>query len=209
MLPFTRKCFVSVWGVLVCACLVSGLEFNMIFQTKCVMEDIPAETLVVGEYSAFDKTNRVTPIAVSVQVEDPKGKLLHDKRDSSGQFTFTTKVAGEYKACFTAPDSKTSQNTKLKVDWRLGMGATDWDEVAKQEHLDGLQTAMKKLEQTVKDVQEQMVLLRKREEEMRDLNEATNSRVAFFGVASVGVCVSLAGWQLWYLKRFFTRKKLI
>ena len=39
--------------------------------------------------------------------------------------------------------------------------------------------------------------------------EATNARVAWFNIVSVLVCVGLAAWQLFYLKRFFTRKKLL
>ena len=48
-----------------------------------------------------------------------------------------------------------------------------------------------------------------REAEMRDLNELTNSRVAWFGIMSLLVCLGVAGWQLWHLKTFFERKKLL
>jgi hypothetical protein len=48
-----------------------------------------------------------------------------------------------------------------------------------------------------------------REAEMRDLNELTNSRVAWFGIMSLFVCLGVAGWQLWHLKTFFERKKLL
>ena len=44
---------------------------------------------------------------------------------------------------------------------------------------------------------------------MRDLSEVTNSRVAWFSILSLGVCVASAGWQLWYLRRFFKRRKLL
>lgn len=52
----------------------------------------------------------------------------------------------------------------------MGVAATDWDDIAKKEHLDDLHTELKKLEVTVKEVDSHMVALRKREEEMRDLN---------------------------------------
>ena len=66
-----------------------------------------------------------------------------------------------------------------------------------------------RLEETIKEVYDQMLLMKKREAEMRDLNEATNSRVAWFSVFSLLVCIAVAGWQLWYLKRFFERKKVL
>jgi hypothetical protein len=128
------------------------------------------------------------------QVEDPHNQLLHENHGKSeGQFAFTTKVAGEYKACFTvrggfvlhavvaggnlvahhtrqrgplqpaqaclqhwavmldessmhpsygsthactSADLQTAYNTKLRLDWRTGVAATDWNSIAKKEHLD-------------------------------------------------------------------------
>lgn len=52
-------------------------------------------------------------------------------------------------------------------------------------------------------------LLGGREAEMRNINERTNSRVAWLSVMSLLVCVGLAAFQLWYLKSYFERKKLL
>lgn len=48
-----------------------------------------------------------------------------------------------------------------------------------------------------------------REEEMQVLNRATNTKMATFSFLSIFVCLSVAGLQLWHLKTFFERKKLI
>ena len=47
------------------------------------------------------------------------------------------------------------------------------------------------------------------EEEMRDLNEATNGRVAWFSILSLGVCIFMAVFQVAYLRKFFKRKKVL
>lgn len=39
--------------------------------------------------------------------------------------------------------------------------------------------------------------------------EHTNTRVAYYSIASLLVCVASGVWQLWYLRRFFQRKKLL
>lgn len=39
--------------------------------------------------------------------------------------------------------------------------------------------------------------------------ESTNSRVLYFSVFSMACLVALAGWQIFYLKKFFQTKKLI
>lgn len=48
-----------------------------------------------------------------------------------------------------------------------------------------------------------------REEEMQDMNRSTNSKMAWFSFLSLGVCLSVAGLQLWHLKNYFERKKLL
>lgn len=39
--------------------------------------------------------------------------------------------------------------------------------------------------------------------------EVTNTRVAFFSLGSLSVCIASGLWQLWYLRKFFQRKKLL
>ena len=39
--------------------------------------------------------------------------------------------------------------------------------------------------------------------------ESTNARLAWYSIASLFVCVFSGVWQLWYLRRFFQRKKLL
>ena len=47
------------------------------------------------------------------------------------------------------------------------------------------------------------------QQEMRDINEETNSRVAWFSIFSLLVTVVASMVQLAYLKKFFQRKKLL
>lgn len=48
-----------------------------------------------------------------------------------------------------------------------------------------------------------------REEEMQELNKSTNSKMAWLSFLSLFVCLTVAGLQLWHLKSFFEKKKLI
>lgn len=72
--------------------------------------------------------------------------------------------------CAFAVDAATASQTKVKLDWNTGLGATDWEEVAKKENLDVMATELRKLEQMVKDIHQEMLFLKKTEEEMRNLN---------------------------------------
>ncbi|KAG2450333.1 hypothetical protein HYH02_004838 [Chlamydomonas schloesseri] len=179
-------------------------------QIKCVYEEINNNVIVVGEYKAFNKENADQGITVSVKVEDPHGITLHESSGNvNGQFAFTSKQAGEYKACFSVSDIQIAYQTKLKVDWRTGVAATDWNAIAKKEHLDALTVELRKLEDNIREVYSEMLMLQQREQEMRNISEEINTRVAWFSIASLGVCVASAVVQLWYLRRFFKRKKLL
>lgn len=50
----------------------------------------------------------------------------------SGDFAFTAAEAGDYTACFWAPDHKPSTVVTIEFDWRTGIAAQDWSKVAKK-----------------------------------------------------------------------------
>lgn len=48
-----------------------------------------------------------------------------------------------------------------------------------------------------------------REAEMRIVSETTNARVAWYSLMSLGICIMVSLAQIWHLKRYFQKKKLI
>jgi p24 family protein delta-1 len=108
---------------------------------------------------------------MELQVTDPKGKVLYAKSTAEeSQFAFTATTAGDYRACFTVNDMETALATTIRLDWKTGVAATNWDDIAKKENLDLMATELRKLEQVVKEIHEEMLYFRTREEEMRNLN---------------------------------------
>ncbi|KAF2590552.1 hypothetical protein F2Q70_00040333 [Brassica cretica] len=75
--------------------------------------------------------------------------------------------------------------------------------------LTGVELQLTRLEGLVQAIRENIDYIKNREGEMREVSEATNARVAWFSIMSLGVCLSAAGAQIWYLKRYFHKKKLI
>lgn len=61
------------------------------------------------------------------------------------------------------------------MDWRTGVAATDWDTIAKKEHLDQLSVEMRKVEGAIREIYAEMLQLQQREQEMRDLNGKVGS----------------------------------
>lgn len=189
---------------------VHGYEFDMVFQTKCIMEDGVDASSISGTYVAFDRNNPADSILLDARFEDPNGIVVYEKRGvTASDFDIKVGKEGEYKLCFTTKDYATAQRTRVRMTWRTGASATDWDAVAKKDNLNSIQTEILKLERTVKDIHLELQYIRRTEEQMRHVNEATNARVAWFSISLLIVCVGLSVWQLYLLRRFFQRKKLL
>lgn len=54
----------------------------------------------------------------------------------SGQFAFTAAEAGDYMACFWAADHNPQVTVTIDFDWRTGVQAKDWSNVAKKGSVD-------------------------------------------------------------------------
>lgn len=83
-----------------------ALEFDMVFQTKCVYQDVAEGEEIEASYEAFDKDNTAQGVPVSVKIEDPEGDVVFTKQDVAGsRIHIEEGVEGDYKICFTAKGS--------------------------------------------------------------------------------------------------------
>jgi hypothetical protein len=88
--------------------------------------------------------SRYTPILgcmaeldLGTQVTSPRGKQLHPLDNvHSGQFAFTSKELGKYVAYFWLQSAHPNVHLNLVLDWKTGVGAKDWESIAKKEKLD-------------------------------------------------------------------------
>lgn len=196
-----------VMTVLMSACYVSSIHFDIEGSgNKCFSEDLNVKGLVLASYHVVSES----PSKISVKVTSPYGSSVHSQDHvSKGEFAFTATEAGDYTACFWIPDASKGSKVTVDLDWKTGIDAKDWDSIAKREKIDGVELELRKLEEAVNDIHGNMLYLRDREEKMRAVNEVTNSRMAWFSITSLFICLAVAGLQIWYLKSFFERKKLL
>ncbi|CAH2038466.1 unnamed protein product [Thlaspi arvense] len=178
--------------------------------TKCVSEEIQSNVVVLADYLIISEDHSVLP-TISVKVTSPFGNNLHHVENvTHGQFAFTTQESGNYMACFWA-DAKShgNKNVSINIDWKTGIAAKDWDSIAKKEKIHGVELEIRKLEGAVEAIHENLIYLRNREADMRTVSEKTNSRVAWYSIMSLGICIAVSGLQVVYLKQYFEKKKLI
>ncbi|KAL5008177.1 hypothetical protein ScPMuIL_013758 [Solemya velum] len=175
---------------------------------KCLREEIHKDKLVTGDYEVSDAPGQRTNLVVT----DSKGHLLYSKEDATkGKFAFTTEEYDMFEVCFESKMTAGGHGTDREVflDLKHGVEAKSYEDLAKAEKLKPLEVELRRLEDLSKSIVEDFAYMRKREEEMRDTNESTHSRVMYFSIFSMCCLLGLATWQVLYLRRYFKSKKLI
>ncbi|CAI9096550.1 OLC1v1032729C2 [Oldenlandia corymbosa var. corymbosa] len=104
--------------------------------TKCIAEDIKSNAMTVGKYHIVNPTEG-SPLPdshkVTVRVTSSYGNNYHySDHVQSGQFAFQTAEAGDYMACFFAADHNPAVTLTVDFDWKSGVAAKDWSNVAKK-----------------------------------------------------------------------------
>ncbi|KAL8035503.1 hypothetical protein ABFX02_12G100800 [Erythranthe guttata] len=209
-----RSIFLVLITVFLLWAPVESIRFDLESgHTKCISEDIKSNSMTVGKYQIVNP-NDGHPLPdshkVTVRVTSAYGNSYHySDHVTEGHFAFQAVEAGDYMACFFAADSKPSTSITIDFDWKSGVAAKDWTNVAKKGSVELMELELKKMFDTVQSIHDEMYYLRGREDEMQQLNRSTNAKMFWFGFLSILVCLSVAGLQLWHLKSFFEKKKLI
>ncbi|WFD34642.1 vesicle coat component [Malassezia cuniculi] len=97
----------------------------------------------------------------------------------------------------------------VDLDVQLGGDAVDYNAIANQESLSGMETELRKLLTVADEILEQMDYMKRREMRMTKTNDSTLGRVHSFAWISVVAIVALGVWQVFHLRDFFKRKYLI
>ncbi|XVF85886.1 hypothetical protein PTKIN_Ptkin17bG0153900 [Pterospermum kingtungense] len=211
---FQRFVLVAVLVIGILSPASESLRFELqTGHTKCIAEDIKSNSMSVGNYHVV-KPNDDHPLPEShkltVKVTSTHGHSMHTaEKVEKGQFAFTAPEDGDYMACFWASEQSPQATFTVELDWRTGVYAKDWSNVAKKGQVDVMELELKKLYDTITSIHEEMFYLREREEEMQMLNRATTSKMFWLSFVSLFLCLSVAGMQFWHLKTFFEKKKLI
>jgi len=190
-----------------CLTAVNGMFFKLKPNAeKCLKEEVHKDILVKGNYQIEELAN----VDVNLKITDSKDHILFQKDEASeGKFAFTLDQADVFSICFTSKSSGQSRPIDISLEIKRGVEAKNYDELAKAEELKPLELELRRLEDLTESIVTDFAHMKKREEEMRNTNESTNSRVLYFSIFSMFCLIALASWQVLYLKKYFKSKKLI
>jgi len=210
----------SFFLLICCLSAVSGLYFHIgETERKCFIEEIPDETMVVGNYKVemFDKMqNKYVPtvsgLGMHVEVRDPDDKVIMSRTYAAeGRFTFTSHTAGEHIICLHSNSSAWFGGGQLRVhlDIQVGEHANDYQQIAAKDKLTELQLRVRQLLDQVEQITKEQNYQRYREERFRQTSESTNQRVLWWSIAQTLILLVTGFWQMRHLKGFFEAKKLV
>lgn len=184
--------------------------------SKCIWNAAHANALVIV-------TANVGPGAdqrVDIEIVDssPKRNVLLSKKGlkSESRLAVTMQSEGEVGVCFknhitgnVSPEVASKLERVIDLDVDIGADAVDYNAIANQESLSGLETEMRKLEGIVKEIVDELGYLKAREERFTKTNTSTNERVQKFAWFTLCSLTGLGVWQIFHLRAFFKRKYLI
>ncbi|CEH18743.1 related to erv25-component of the copii-coated vesicles [Ceraceosorus bombacis] len=210
--------------LIVCVQLVSAIKFDLTAEhsppVKCIWNYALSDTLVIVTINT--KPNDVGSEAdqrVDVEVVDgSKHNNVYLSKKGIGKketrMAINTHTHADLGVCFKNTLRKGAsahpiKSTMIDLDVDIGADAVDYNAIANQESLSGLETEMRKLEAVAGEIVNEMDYLKKREGKMRDTNESTNNRVENFAWITIVALIGLGSWQIIYLRSFFKRLYLI
>ncbi|XP_074642367.1 transmembrane emp24 domain-containing protein 4-like isoform X2 [Tubulanus polymorphus] len=197
---------------------VSGLYFHIgETEKKCFIEEIPEETMVVGNYKLelYDpdiSTYVLSYFGMHVDVIDPEGKSIISRTYAAeGRFTFTSHSSGEHQVCLHSNSTAWFGGGQLRVhlDVQVGEHANDYQQIAAKDKLTELQLRVRQLLDQVDQITKEQNYQRYREERFRQTSESTNQRVLWWSIAQTVILLITGLWQMRHLKGFFEAKKLV
>ncbi|KAJ5076217.1 transmembrane emp24 domain-containing protein [Anaeramoeba ignava] len=179
--------------------------------TKCFSEEFPPDTLIKGKYKSFSYLPRT-----DFAIHDPREQMLYQKSAiAKGNFAFTTENPGTYRFCFTTsntqrgPRRNRQMTQKISFTYFSGQSAIDYDKIIDSEQLTPIEGELKRIDGLIQEITSTMSYMKEREETMRNTNESTNSRVLWFSLLSILTLLITGFWQVYYLKNYFHKQKII
>ncbi|XP_072192280.1 transmembrane emp24 domain-containing protein 11-like [Excalfactoria chinensis] len=190
-------------------------------EEKCVIEDIPSDTLVTGHYKVqkWDIHNRdfldsAPGLGMFVTVTTPTSEVLLSKLyGPTATFSFTSYLSGEHVICLQSNSTKlvafAGSKLRIHLDIRIGEHFLDEAVVQAKDKVNEVNIRIEHLLEQIHHISREQNYEREREEKFRKTSEQTNSNILWWAVVQTIILLSIGIWQIKSLRDFFITKKLV
>mmetsp|Transcript_44988 Transcript_44988/g.90799 ORF Transcript_44988/g.90799 Transcript_44988/m.90799 type:complete len:208 (-) Transcript_44988:104-727(-) len=162
---------------------------------------------LIGSYEADGPTE-----GVSVKVTDPSSREVWHSKEPSAKFSVEVMAEGQHSLCF---ENSVGQPQTVSFNFRVAEHGDEdpltdgHKQFVTREHTARVSELVEQLEFKTQSILDQQLFAATREAVHRDLAESTNSRVMWWTLLEVAVLISLAGFQIIHLRRYFEVKQLV
>ncbi|MCJ1442695.1 MAG: vesicle coat component [Stictis urceolatum] len=180
---------------------------------RCIRNFVGRDTLVV--VTAISDGHEGDGQLLNMRIVDTEGNEYGRAKNIIGEkrMAFTSHTDAAFDVCFenalNAQHAAINPSRHIELDIDIGADAKDWSAIQAAEKLKPVETELRRIEEMVQEMVNEMEYLRTREQKLRDTNESTNERVKWFAFGTMGMLVGLGVWQVIYLRAYFRSKHLI
>jgi len=213
-----KKTFLSSLMIL----MASGSEIQFPISaagTRCFGEELGAHDLLVVKVSGvrepdmlFNLVIKTTSLkenagASAASVSSTGTVVYKEERRNKVSHAFTSTTAGPHWVCLTNLD--TYRELIVKMSMKSGVAAKDYSQIAKKDHLEPTQVAMKRIDDLLKEYRSNLLYQKRRDERMRETIDDTAHRALMFCLMNSVIIVAMGAVQTILLRKFFRSKKII
>ncbi|KAI0551554.1 emp24/gp25L/p24 family/GOLD-domain-containing protein [Xylaria curta] len=215
-----------ICGIVLFIASVNALKFDLTAtpqrdgqKERCIRNFVAKDTLVV--VTSIVSGSKGDGQVVNIHIRDTVGNEYGRPRDVAGEqrTVFTSHADAAFDVCFEnimtgalsdfKPGRVNNPTRHVELDIDIGADAKDWSAIQATEKLRPVETDLRRIEEMIQEIVNEMDYLRAREQKLRDTNESTNTRVKWFGIGTTTLLIALWGWQIMYLRAYFRSKHLI
>ncbi|KAF7639570.1 Ion_trans_2 domain-containing protein [Meloidogyne graminicola] len=191
--------------------LVSELYSNLLQKRNQKLNNNIGESAFIIEGLMFEVAEGGF-LDIDVKIIGPDNtELYKGERESSGKFTFASRMDGVHTYCFS---NKMSTMTPKVVMFSMDIAPPDTH--IQNEGAGKIDADSQKLEEMIKELSAMLTAVKHEQEYMqvrdrvhRSINENTNSRVVIWAIFEAILLVSMTVGQIYYLKRFFEVRRVV
>ncbi|XDV36879.1 hypothetical protein PO909_006594 [Leuciscus waleckii] len=187
-------------------------------EEKCLIEEIPEDTLVTGvfllEHWDENKKGNTQHLGLTVTVRDPNHEVVLLKRFGRyGKFTFKSHASGQHFVCMQSNSTRFSvfagDRLKVHLDVQMGEHTIDPNAAEAKDTMKAMEYNLQHLIDQMHYISRQQNFQREREEKFRQMSEETNGNVLWWAIIQTSILLSVGIWQMKNLKDFLIEKKLV
>jgi len=184
--------------------LVSSIEFSVPLYTPfCMNYELQKNSVVHGPYIVRDDGDwfRLTVTVLASDAEE-----LYKKEGNQGILTFTAHE-GRHAICFQGLPVGQARARSARV--ALNITESDFETKADDLKIHTVENTLKQIEQKVAYLAINFKVSKTRMQLIGEVVDVTASRIPFFSACFVGTVIIFGFAQIFYLRGFFAKRKLI